>query len=206
MTDPTAPRGTDPEIAGLLADLEALAGSRERVTLGEVLAAIGTRGFGPLLVVLALFLILPVGMIPGVPGVVALTLGAVAAELALGNRALRPPRRVRDIGLPARHVAGIAARLRPMARAFGRLLRPRAPALAGSRAMALCLAAVLALTAVLVFVLGFVPGLPFALAWPVLLLGLGLTVRDSAALGLGLALYLPAGGVLWHLLGTGGDG
>ena len=45
------------EIAGLLADLEALAAGRESVPLGEVLAAIGTRGFGPVLVVLALLLI-----------------------------------------------------------------------------------------------------------------------------------------------------
>lgn len=191
------------ELAGLLADLEALAAGRARVTLGETLAAIGTRGFGPVLVVLALLLILPLGMFSGVPGVVALTLGAVAMELALGNRALRPPRRIRDIALPARQVAGIAARLRPMARVFGRFLRPRAPALAASRGMALLLSAVLAGTAVVVFVLGFIPGLPFALAWPILLLGLGLALRDSLALGLGLALYLPAGFAIWRLVAPG---
>lgn len=194
------------EFTGLLADLEALAEGRARVSLGELLATIGTRGFGPVLVVLALLLILPVGMIPGVPGVVALTLGAVAVELALGNRALRPPRRVRDIDLPARHVAAVAARLRPIARVFGRILRPRAPALAAARGVEILLAAVLGGSALLVFVLGFIPGLPFALAWPILLIGLGLMLRDAAALGLGLGLYLPAALALWHLLGTGGDG
>ncbi|MCR9148952.1 MAG: exopolysaccharide biosynthesis protein [Rhodobacteraceae bacterium] len=192
----------DSGLSGLLADLAALAEGRERVSLDALLATIGTRGFGPPIVVLALLLILPVGMVPGMPGAVALTLAAIAVQLGLGRRCLRPPRRLREARIAARHLRAVIGRLRPLARRSERVLRPRLPRLTASRLAALTLAAALLATAAVVFVLGFIPGLPFMLAWPLLLIGLGLTARDGLAVAIGLALYLPAGLVLIRVIGA----
>ncbi len=192
----------DRGLTGLLADLAALAEGRDRVSLDEVLATIGTRGFGPPIVVLALILILPMGMVPGMPGAVALTLAAIAVQLGLGGRRLRPPRRLREARIAARHLRAVVRRLGPLARWSGRVLRPRWRRLAATRLAALLLAVALLATAAVVFVLGFIPGLPFALAWPLLLIGLGLTARDGLAVAIGLALYLPAGLVLIRVIGA----
>ena len=62
------------EIESVLASLEKTAEGEETVEIGNILKALGERGFGPILLVLSMFLILPVGMIPGMPGVVGVAL------------------------------------------------------------------------------------------------------------------------------------
>lgn len=163
---------------------------RDHITLGEILRRIGLRGFGPILVIVSGFLLLPIGMIPGVPGAVAIVLGLVAVELVSGGKAIRLPDRVARLSLRASRVSGAVTRSRPVTRAIGRLLRPRAVALVTARAAQVVTGLVLGTIAVVMFVVGFVPGLPFLLALPVFLIGLGLTARDGLVLALGL------GGVL----------
>jgi len=168
------------EIAGLLADLEALAAGRESVPLGEVLAAIGTRGFGPVLVVLALLLILPVGMIPGMPDIVALATLAVAAAL-LRRRRLRLPRWLRSREIGTELLSGGITRLRPLARKIGQIVRPRLAFLIEGRLAELMIALVLVAIAVVILAIGLIPGLPFAFAIPLALIGIGLVARDGLA-------------------------
>lgn len=195
-------QGAGSELHGLLDDLEAAADGRERIPLGALLGAIGPRGFGPILVLLSLAIILPTGMIPLLPHVVAVVLGFVAVELALGSRALRLPRRLREVGVPARHVRAFAARARPLAARIGRVLRPRNEIFAATRTAHLALAGILFLAALLLFAVGLIPGLPFLLCVPVLLIGLGLTARDGNFAAAGALLFLmPMGAILsW---GTG---
>jgi len=159
----------------------------ERVALGDLLRRIGMRGFGPVLILASGLLILPVGMIPGVPGAIAILIGLVAIELLSGGKALRLPGRLARMTLPATLVAAAVKRSRPVTRAIGRLLRPRATVLATARVAQIGLGLVLGAIAILLFAVGFVPGLPFLLAVPVLLLGLGMTARDGLVLSIGLA-------------------
>jgi hypothetical protein len=159
----------------------------DHITLGEILHRIGLRGFGPILVIISGLLLLPIGMIPGVPGAVAIVMGLVAVELVSGGKAIRLPDRVARLSLRASLVTGAVTRSRPVTRAIGRLLRPRATALATSRMAHVAVGLLLGAIAVVMFVVGFVPGLPFLLAVPVFLIGLGLTARDGVAVSLGLA-------------------
>lgn len=185
------------ELHGLLDDLDAAAADGGRLTLGAVLSAIGPRGFGPVLVALSAAIILPTGMIPLVPHIVAVLIGFVALELALGSRALRLPARLRAVTLPARAVTGFVARARPLAARAGRVLRPRHAALVATRGGHLSIAGVLFTVALLLFAVGLIPGLPFLLCVPVLLIGLGLTARDGAVAAAGMMLVLmPMGAIL----------
>lgn len=162
------------------------ADGQDHITLGEILRRIGLRGFGPILVIVSGLLLLPIGMIPGVPGAVAIVLGLVAIELVSGGKAIRLPDRVARLSISAGLVSGSVRRARPVTRAMGRLLRPRALALATSRLAHVVLGLVLGAIAVVMFVVGFLPGLPFLLALPVLLIGLGLTARDGLVVTIGL--------------------
>jgi hypothetical protein len=171
-----------------------------QISLGEILRRIGLRGFGPILVIVSGLLLLPIGMIPGVPGAVAIVMGLVAVELVSGGKAIRLPGRIARLSLRASLVSGSVARARPVTRVIGRLLRPRAVALATARPVEILLGLVLGTIAVVMFVVGFVPGLPFLLAIPVLLIGLGLTARDSLVLFLGLVAALAPAAYAWRLL------
>jgi hypothetical protein len=185
------------QFGGLLADIEAAVGEDERVRFGDLLAAMGARGFGPLLCLLALALILPSGMIPGLPNAVAVLLAFVGVEMALGNRALRLPRRLRDWQISGDRVRAFAQRTRPLAARAARLVRPRYGHAVTSRPALLVIAGTLIVTALVLFVVGFIPGLPFLIAVPVLLVGLGLTARDGVLLAAGLALLLmPLGAIV----------
>ena len=197
MTPPVDPASA--ELHGLLDDLDAaVAGAADgRITLGALLSAIGPRGFGPVLVALSAAIILPTGMIPLVPHLVALLIGFVALELALGSRALRLPARLRAVTLPASAVRGFVVRARPLAARAGRLLRPRHPALVATRGGEILIAGVLSVIALFLFAVGLIPGLPFLLCVPVLLIGLGLTTRDGAVAAAGMLLVLmPMGAIL----------
>jgi hypothetical protein len=187
------------ELHGLLDDLDAAAaGAAEgRLALGALLSAIGARGFGPVLVALSAAIILPTGMIPFVPHLVAVLIGFVALELALGSRALRLPARLRAVTLPAGAVAGFVRRARPLAARAGRVLRPRHPGLVATRGAQLLIAGVLFTIALFLFAVGLIPGLPFLLCVPVLLIGLGLTTRDGVVAAAGMMLVLmPMGAIL----------
>jgi hypothetical protein len=138
------------------------------------------RGFGPVLVVLALLLILPVGMIPGMPDVVALATLAVAVAL-MRRRRVRLPRwlRAREIGTEL--LSGGNTRLRPLARRIGQIVRPRLAFMIEGRLAELMIALVLAGIAVVILAIGLIPGLPFAFAIPLALIGIGLVARDGLA-------------------------
>lgn len=184
---------------GILDTLARAAEEAERLTLGQILAAIGTRGFGPLMVILAMFLILPVGLVPGMPGAVAVVLALIAVEILTGGRALHPPRRLRELTLRSALVLGFVRRVRPWARRVHRLLHPRLTPLAASRAGLAAVAVTILAIAAVIFVVGVIPGLPFLLSFPVLLFGLGLTARDGLAVALGYAMILPPLGLALHL-------
>ncbi len=182
---------------GLLDDLAAAVGGAEHIRFGDILATIGARGFGPLLCLFSTALILPSGMIPGLPGIVAVLYAMIGIEIALGNRALRLPRRVRDWQVPATHVRAFIERAVPLAKRARRVLKPRYADAVTARPTLLLVAATLLATAVVLFVMGFIPGLPFLIAVPVLLVGLGLTAEDGLVLGAGLILLLmPLGAVI----------
>jgi hypothetical protein len=179
-------RSTPPEVA--------------HVPLGEVIDVIGPRGFGPVLVAVAGLIILPTGMVPLVPHVVAVVLGFVAIEMMLGGTVLRLPARIRRIAVPAFMIAGFVRRARTVARPLSRVLRPRMTWLATRRAALVLIAVVLLFVAVAKFAIGLIPGLPFLLAVPVLMIGLGLTARDGLVLGAGLFLVLIPTGVFLRAL------
>jgi hypothetical protein len=162
-------------------DLEAAIRGRERVRVGRLFAAIGRRGFGPILVLLALLQILPTGIIPGMADVVALGALLVAVALVRGRRRLRLPRRLRMRMIGTSLLAGGLRRIRPIAGWIGRRVRRRLVWVIEGRAAELVIALALLSIAAIIFVLGLIPFLPFSFAIPLVLIGIGLAARDGAA-------------------------
>lgn len=158
----------------------------EGTTLGGLLDRVGTRSYGPLLMVLALVAISPIGAIPGMSVVTGSLIILVAAQMLAGFEHPWMPRRLLAISIGSEPVDDAGRTMRPWAKWLEGWFAPRLVALAEPPVTRLVALACIALAAT------FYPLalLPFAVAVPgiaVLLLAIGLTVRDGVVILLGLA-------------------
>lgn len=170
----------------------------DQFTVQEMIEAIEDRGFGPLLLAPALFVLPPIGVIPGVPTLMAMVIVLLAGQLALGRRHPWLPRRLRTITIERKKFDLAYDRILPVTRRIDRLLYPSLPRLTRSPAPRLVA------VACLVLALSMVPLelVPFAAAIPaaaIALLGLALSVRDGRLILAAMAIVgagLTAGFVL----------
>ena len=171
--------------------LDDLAETRAQVSFGEIVDTLGAQGFGPLLLALAALLILPIGMIPGVGGVVGLATAAIGVQILRGRSGLWLPGPLRRRTLPSAHLKRACQVLRPRMLWLRQRLRPRVTVLAEGPISLRVIAVFLILAGFVMAALGAIPILPPLLGLPVLCFALGLTARDGAAVAAGYALLLP---------------
>ncbi|PTW47124.1 MULTISPECIES: exopolysaccharide biosynthesis protein [Rhodovulum] len=186
-------------ISSLLEDLAALALASDRVSVADLIETLGARGFGPLLVMLSAFLILPVGMLPGLPGVVAVFMILIGGRMITGKTTLWLPGRLRRVHLSGHVLAVSVARAQPAALWLRPLLAPRLVTFVESGLATRLIALILMATGVLIFLLGFIPGLPFVLSLHVLMLGLAMSTRDGLVAFLAYCMLLPEIVFIWRV-------
>lgn len=182
-------------LTALLQTLEA-DGEGQQLSLGEVLSVIGQRGYGPLMLILALIAALPTGAVPGVPSVCGISIALVSIQLVFGKRYPWLPGRLKNMSIERQHYSRVADRITPWTRRLDRLVQPRLSWLtsgAATRAIGLiCVGLGLCMIPLEV--------LPFAAAAPataIAMMSLGLTGRDGAWVVAGL---IPACVGLWLVL------
>lgn len=175
-------------ISTLLEDLGALALSRDRISVHDLVSAIGPRGFGPLLILLAGLLILPSGMIPGLPNAVAVFLILIGGRMMTGSTEIWLPARLGRVTFSGHLLAVSVARAQRAVLRLRPHLAPRLLFLVEGPVARRVIALILLVTGTLMTLVGLVPGLPFVLSLHVLVLGLALSSRDGlvALLGYGL--------------------
>jgi hypothetical protein len=160
----------------------------ERISLGDITRLLGDRGYGVLMLVLAL-----PGLLPGISSIAAVPLTLVALQLAIGLPRPWMPRFLADRSLSRADFSRMVERTLPYLAWIERLLRPRLTVLAGpvgERVMGLvCLALALLLLIPILF--------NAPLVVPIALMSLAVLERDGvlAAIGL-LAGCLALGAVL----------
>ena len=169
--------------ATLLSMLQALAqdDSRERISIGDLLAALGDRALAALLFVFAVPNVLPVP--PGTSTILGAPLVFLAAQLAFG---LRPwlPRVIADRTMSRDDFAALVRRISPWLTRAERLLRPRAVVLVLPPMEYLVGLVCLLLAVVLVLPIPLGNMLP---ALAISLLALGILERDGLWILAGLA-------------------
>lgn len=76
----------DPNSASDVVDgLGELAEEKKEVCIGDVLDKFGNRSFAPVMLILALFELTPIGAVPGVPSFLAFCIALIAIQLILGR-------------------------------------------------------------------------------------------------------------------------
>ncbi|MGF1475468.1 MAG: exopolysaccharide biosynthesis protein [Geminicoccaceae bacterium] len=174
----------DDTLAGLIGRLQDKAGQGDQITVGEVVAATGSRSIGPLLFVPALLAISPVGAIPGMSIIFSAVIILLAVQTLFAGDHLWLPSFVNDRQIPSDKLRSALEWLKPYAERVDRVLGNRLTFLVNTVAIytvaALCI--LLALTMIPL------AALPFAVALPsgaILLFSIGLVTRDGLVIAIG---------------------
>ena len=192
---------TEPPLQSILLALAVTIGTREKVLLGELTDSLGRRGFGPVILLASTMMVLPTGMIPGVPAFMGLILILAGGQMLSGRHELGLPPRIYGIVLPGPALLRGIARAEPMARRLSRWLRLRWLFLVNGLLSRWMIALILIITSGVIIVIGAIPGLPFLLALHLVAFGLGLTVGDGVFVAAGYVIFLPAALLAGHLSG-----
>jgi hypothetical protein len=156
--------------------LAKLAGEpNDRLTIADILAALGDRSFALLVVILGLPNCIP--MPPPIPIFCALLLIGVAVQIGMGRKAPCAPRFVLTRSVARKDLAKAAAKAIPLLQKLERFSQPRFDWLGHPRATLAVGALLLALALGVLTAAPFIGQIPWG--WAVCLLGLGLVERDG---------------------------
>lgn len=186
----------------ILDRLKEVAEKGDKVALGDMVEAFGSRSYGPFLLVPAIIEQTPVGAIPGVPTVIALIIASFAVQILFGRRHLWLPGFLKRRSIKAETLRKISDKLRGVARFLDRWFHGRLERL--TQGPFLKAAAVIVL--LLCCTVPPLELLPFASAVPmaaIAMFGLAMLVRDGALMIVALVLSLAAVGVGLGMFASG---
>ncbi len=172
---------------------------QRKIPVEAIVDEVETSGFGPMLMVPALVIILPTGAIPGVPDVCNIIMALMAAQLAFGRRTPWLPQWLTRLKISAPKVSKAMQKARPALRKIDKWSRQRFTALTGRTAQR-CIAALIMVTSLLSIGIGVIPYVPALLALPTLCFAFGMTLRDGLIIMLGLVLLTCVAGAVYTLV------
>ena len=189
----------------VLDGIEEIAEEQDTVCLGDALNRFGHASFTPLLVILPLVELSPVGGIPGVPTALAVIVGLVALQMLLGRDHVWLPAFVENRGIDGDKLASAAHKLDSFAEKIDDLLGDRLDWL--TKGIWVRVAAVFIL--LLCVTVPPLEVLPFASSAPMLAIaafGLALLMRDGLLMLVGFVLSGLAVGLMAYSLFSGSGG
>jgi hypothetical protein len=152
--------------------------SGSRVFLGDILKSLNHRGFGPLMLIPSLLVILPTGAIPGVPALSGAILCLLAIQIMIGRHYPWIPRKLEKVSIRRKTMLKAIERIRPYTVIIDKLVHPRFHIFSHPLIHVFVAALCCALGALMV-VVGFIPFFPMFIGIPVFLFALGASARDG---------------------------
>lgn len=185
------PLGHGPQAVPRAVDrLHALAARKTDITVGDLIDAFGAQGHAPLLMIVSVLMIVPVGMIPGVGGALGLLSAAIGTQMIAGRDGVWMPGRVRRRSVSASRVQAIAARVYPVSLFLARRLDARLVWLAAGRASVVAIGVMVMVAGIALLVLGAIPVLVPVMGLPIAVFGLGLMAQDGAVVAGGYVIVI----------------
>lgn len=111
----------------IMDEIDGLADERAEVSLSDVIDALDHRGYAPFLIVLPLLELSPVGGIPGVPTLLALTIALFAGQIAAGREDLWLPGWLSKRKVSSERLEQATGKTRPIARRLDSWFHGRLP-------------------------------------------------------------------------------
>ncbi|WP_420394319.1 exopolysaccharide biosynthesis protein [Acuticoccus sp.] len=170
----------------------------DTVSMGDIVEAVGRRSFGPLFIVTSLLAILPTGAIPGMSVLTGTIMLFLSVQLLFGANRVWLPGFVEKRGLPRDKLVESLDKVRPRVEAVGRYVGPRLEVLLNPPVFQL-VAIVGVLVSLSMYPLAVVPFGAFPAGVSLLVIGLGLTVRDGLVIAIGLVVAAVGLAAAWYL-------
>lgn len=117
--------GIEPHTLSEVLDRLVETGGEESVCVRDIMAAIGRRSFGPLLLAPSIIVVSPASGIPGLPTVTAILVALIAGQMLMGRHGIWLPQRVQNGCIDRAKLDRAVRFLRPVARVSDRVARPR---------------------------------------------------------------------------------
>jgi len=179
---------SDKPLEGILDRAREAAGG-EQVDMKDLVQAFGERAFGPVMILCSLFLMTPIGIIPGLPAAFGLIVIIFALQLLFRRKYPWMPEILRKVEISDATLEKTQQKVSPLLRKIDNVIHPRLPWVTSGpmQALTALLAIILSITLV---PLGMVPFGVVAPAFIIGLLGLGITARDGILIIIGFVLSL----------------
>ena len=191
-------KGKEKPLEGILDTAqEATAGTE--TDLKSLVEAFGDRAFGPVMILCGLFLMTPIGAIPGLPSALGLVVIVFAVQLLFGREHPWMPEILRKVKISESKIEKTRKVVSPVLTKIDGIICPRLLWMS-SDPMQIVTALLAIMLAITLVPLGIVPFGVVAPAFIIGLLGLGITARDGVFLILGFVLSLGVGFGVFSLI------
>lgn len=168
----------------------------QRVQLGNVVKQFKYRGFGSLMLVLTLVIMLPTGAIPFVPAISGLLILFISFQILFGYKYPWIPQRLSNLSMSRDKLERGIHKVKPYTQKIDRLLKPRLPYLTHNIVKRIT-ALITIMFATVIILIGFIPLLPATLAIPIFFFGLGYIARDGLLILIGfLSIFISVAGLM----------
>ena len=158
----------------------------DEVSVDDLVKATGRRAFGPLFIITSLLAILPTGMIPGMSVLTGTIMLLLSVQLLFGSRQIWIPDVIGRRSIPRDKLVSSLDDIRPRAERIGKYIGPRLSFfLQPPFHQMVALAGVI--VSLSMYPLAVVPFGAFPAGLSLLMIGLGLAVRDGLLIALGIA-------------------
>jgi len=159
----------------------------EDIDLITLVEAFGDRAFGPVMILCGLFLMTPLGAIPGLPAAFGLIVIVFAVQLLFGRDTPWMPKILRRVTISHAKLDKVHNKTVPWLRRIDNVIHPRLPWVSSDAMQALTALLAIILAALMV-PLGAVPFGVVPAAFILGVLGLGISARDGIFILFGFAL------------------
>lgn len=150
----------------------------EKISVGDLVEALNSRGYGALLIGPSLITVLPTGAIPGVPAVTAILIALVSIQILIGKKEPWIPQKLKDFSFSRKKFIGALDKIKPVTKKIDYFFYPRLEFLI-SHSIQPFIAFICLLLSISIIVMGWVPFLAMVPAAAILFIGLGLSARDG---------------------------
>ncbi|MEM7494253.1 MAG: exopolysaccharide biosynthesis protein [Pseudomonadota bacterium] len=152
--------------------------SGERVSVADLLNAVGRRSYGPVILLLGFVAISPLTLVPGANFLVASVILIFALQMVVGRDYPWLPKKALAYSFPRKYLISGAEALDKHAHSVDQLLKPRLTFLTRAPFVQLVALALVA-AALVTFPLSFIPLGPVLPSLTVLFFGLAISARDG---------------------------
>lgn len=160
--------------------------STDKTSVGDIIKALDTKGFGVLIIFLSLLLLLPTGAIPGLPSIFSVFFVLIAGQIIIGRRSIWIPKRLSTYEIQAKNIKSSIKKVRPFTRRIDRIFKSRGFFMR-EKFLTYVTAALCIIVALTIPILGIIPFLAMVPAFAILCLGLALTQKDGLMFFIGLS-------------------